>query len=193
MARLLLNWKNTNKVFNCAYGAYNLIMRYHIMFISSTLKFLFVFGVNEFGLFFFLTFENFQFFYFGCGCMTFNFTTKMTLRNLLRPCQWMKNLSAKTTRSIQKRNETRLVSISSESQKIHLLIKIFYIYGPNLSKNSLVTISCCLLRTLLSLAVQLFKGFKGLNKHNVFILSFHCFMLLLVFVTFKYSSFRRII
>ena len=38
------------------------------------------------------------------------------------------------------------ISILSESSKIHLFINVFYIYGPNLSNNFLLTISRSLLR-----------------------------------------------
>ena len=48
------------------------------------------------------------------------------------PCPWIKNLSAKTSKYILqcwgRSVKRKCISVSSESQKIHLLINIFYIY-----------------------------------------------------------------
>ena len=46
-------------------------------------------------------FGKFLVFYLDCGCMTFNFTTQMTYVTFY-PCPWIKSLSAKTTKNIQK-------------------------------------------------------------------------------------------
>ena len=81
---------------------------------------------------FLIKFWKFLVLYLGCGCMAFVFTTQNKYQNH----------STKTTIYISKYWERSvkgsLISISSQSKKIlHLLINIFYVYGPNLSKNSL--------------------------------------------------------
>ena len=65
---------------------------------------------------------------------------------------WMnKKLECKDHQYIPKcweRSVERNSNLSFITQiKIHLLTNIFYIYGPKLSKNSLLAISCSLLRT----------------------------------------------
>ena len=51
----------------------------------------------------FLKFGKFLVLNLGCGCMTFNFITQITLRQLFSyPCPWIKTLSAKTTKYIPK-------------------------------------------------------------------------------------------
>ena len=83
--------------------------------------------------------------------MTFDFTTEMILSHLLPSITINKKSDCKDHQIYSKILCKVLISVSSESQKIHHLvsINILYtdIYGPNLSKNSLVRISCCPLRT----------------------------------------------
>ena len=66
---------------------------------SSTSYFLFVFGFNEcLQVFFFLIkLRKCLVFYLDCGCLTL-----MTLYHFLHPWPWIKNLCAKTTKSIPK-------------------------------------------------------------------------------------------
>ena len=73
------------------------------------------------------------------------------LESLFTLCRWIKNLTAKTTKYISKcwgrsvKWKSNLNFIRA-TQKIYRLTNIFYIYGPSLSKNYLVMISCSPLR-----------------------------------------------
>ena len=111
--------------------------------------FQFVFGFNEclWAIFSLLNLRKFLVLYLGCGCMTFNFTTQMTLSHFLPHADELKNLTAKTANYIQRSWEKSVKRKSNINfirviQKIHLLINIFYTYGLNLSKNYLSTVSC---------------------------------------------------
>ena len=91
----------------------------------------------------------------------------MTLRHLL-PRTMNKDLSAKTTKYILKcweRSVKRKLNLNFiRVIKIYLLINVFYMYmvRQNLSKNSLMTISCSPLRTSLVTSATL------LLRHKIF-------------------------
>ena len=76
--------KNTNKEFNRVYGTYNLTKQYFNIPIcfNECLWAIFSFGIK---------FWKFMVLYLGCGCMSFDFTTQMTLSHLVSyPCPWIK-------------------------------------------------------------------------------------------------------
>ena len=97
-----------------------------IIWPSSTLKFLFVFGFNEclWAIFSFgIKFWKFMVLYLGCGCMSFDFTTQMTLSHLLSyPCPWIKTSKSvlkcweRSVKRNSNRNFIRVIKNSSFDQ-----------------------------------------------------------------------------
>ena len=138
----------------------------------------------------------------------FNFTTSVTLRHLLHPCPWIKNLSAKTFKSIPKYWERSakmksslnfvrvifcwsafsMVQTLSNSWNISTLSMLVY-YMMQIALFSEKFLTYELPGLFSSLTVIMVLNVCG---HNFFILKFHCSMLLLNFITSKYSFFRRI-
>ena len=128
----------------------------------------------------------------GCGCMTFSFTTQITLRHVTSyPCPSIKNLNAKTTKSIpeclgrslkRKSNMSfiRVIKNSSVDQHflfsmVHTFLKILWwrFFVPCLERLlvSSATLSCKTLNisTLLMLV--------NYNKNSFFLRSssfMHC-------------------
>ena len=68
--------KNTNKEFNCVYSACNLTKQ---QFETPVCFWFELMSLNKL----FLKHEKLVVLYLGCGCITFNFTTQMTLHHLL--------------------------------------------------------------------------------------------------------------
>ena len=58
----------------------------------------------------FLKFGKFLVLYLGCGCMTFNFTTQITLHHLL-PIPMNKNLSGKTARFVKRKSNLNFIRV----------------------------------------------------------------------------------
>ena len=165
-------------------------------------------------------------------CKTFNFTTQITSRHLLHPCPWIKNLSAKTIKSIPKHwersvkrksnlNFIRVIKNSSfwSTFSIYIMVQTFLktlwwrflasrweclIVSSatllhktwNISTLSMLVYTNNFFLRSVSLMPGLFSSLikvLSVSKHTFFILEFHCFMLLINFVTSKYSFFRKII
>ena len=163
----------------------------------------------------FLKFGKFLVLYLGCGCMTFNFTTQMILRHLL-PMPMNKKLECKdhTSQFHQSWKIHLLINIFYMRMVKSFLKILWWRFLVPRSKCLLVrsaTLSCKTQNILTvsmlvyyntnifflrSFSPSLFSSsikVSSVSKHNFFILKFHCFMLLLNFITSKYSFFRRII
>ena len=110
MARSLLNWKNnTNKEFDCVYGTSNLTKQHFEIPICFWLRLMS--ELPRFGKFLVLNL--------GCCCLTFNFTTQMTLRHLL-PMPMNNKIEYKDNQIYSKMVEKdlqkgSLISVSCES------------------------------------------------------------------------------
>ena len=83
--------------------------------------------------------------------MIFYFKIQLTLSHFKSILMNKKSESANTSNIFQntekKMKNEILISVSSESEKNSSFVNIFDIYGPSLSKNYLVKISCFPLRT----------------------------------------------
>ena len=82
--KVIAELEKTNKEFNRVYGTYNLTKQYFNIPIcfNECLWAIFSFGIK---------FWKFMVLYLGCGCMSFDFTTQMTLSHLVSyPCPWIK-------------------------------------------------------------------------------------------------------
>ena len=120
---------------------------------SSTWKLQFAFGFSEclWTIFSLLSFENFWIYIWFpvVWLLILRHRCLYFLSHLLpaHPCPWIKNLSAKTTKCIPKQWE-KSVKSSSNLNSIRVIKNSYFdqhflhVYDPNLSKNSLVTISC---------------------------------------------------
>ena len=74
--KVIAEGKNTNKEFNCIYGACNLTKSHFEIPICFWFQLIFLRNL-------FLKFGKFLVLCLGCGCMTFNLATQMTLSHLL--------------------------------------------------------------------------------------------------------------
>ena len=100
------------------------------------------------------------------------------------PCPWIKILSAKTTKYILKYWE-RSVKTKSNLRVFLTLSMLIYYNTSNFSEKFLTDALPAGLFCSLSIKVL------SVSEHNFFILKFHCIMLLLNFITSKYSLFRQ--
>ena len=113
MTRSLLNWKKTHTW-------------------NSTV---FMFRFNDYlWPIFLIKFWNFLILHLGCSCMTFNFTTHMTLHHLIPPCPWIK-----TNKQRQPSRDVLRKRTSENMQQIYSIPSSFWSF----------IVSCCSITLLL--------------------------------------------
>ena len=120
---------------------------------SSTLKFLFLFGFNE-CLLAILSLLS-LWFYIWVAVVWPSIFQHRWLYIISHSCPWIKNVSAKTTKSVPKcwersvKGKSNLNFIRVQKNSPFNQYFLYTAHGWNFSKNYLVTISCSLFRTSL--------------------------------------------